>query len=364
MTTASAISRAALSLPGAAAAISAAPQRPTARSATKGAGPAGPSPKAGAAAKASGTSKVGGTAQTSVAAKSGATAKASTASKSSDTAKSSSTSKAGYAVKLPAEFAFLDDPKLSIEEKLSRFIGLMMTRSEQRLQAQMEKMAAGSSGADGGASSSGSKSSTSSSSAKSGFSLWSLAKALVPPLGLASSLLGDSTVKSLLGEVSGPVLAAAATALGMPELAPFALKLGPEVAKLVTSDTAVAAPWLDAGTASVAPAAAASGSSARPAPPSASGSKGATGTAGDGGEDGSTTGSSSGSTSTSGTAKSTSSSSSSSAKTATAEGSTSEKAQLLELQRLQDQDKELFALFSNMLKSMHDARMTAVQNIR
>ena len=346
MTTASAISRAALSLPGAAAAISAAPQRPTARSATKGAGPAGPSPKAGAAAKASGTSKVGGTAQTSVAAKSGATAKASTASKSSDTAKSSSTSKAGYAVKLPAEFAFLDDPKLSIEEKLSRFIGLMMTRSEQRLQAQMEKMAAGSSGADGGASSSGSKSSTSSSSAKSGFSLWSLAKALVPPLGLASSLLGDSTVKSLLGEVSGPVLAAAATALGMPELAPFALKLGPEVAKLITSDAAVATSWLDAGAAASSTTTAATAASGRPAPPTATGSTGTTGTAS--------------SSSTSSTAKS----SASSAKSAAAEGSTSEKAQLLELQRLQDQDKELFALFSNMLKSMHDARMTAVQNIR
>ena len=346
MTTASAISRAALSLPGAAAAISAAPQRPTARSATKGAGPAGPSPKAGAAAKASGTSKVGGTAQTSVAAKSGATAKASTASKSSATAKSSSTSKAGYAVKLPAEFAFLDDPKLSIEEKLSRFIGLMMTRSEQRLQAQMEKMAAGSSGADGGASSSGSKSSTSSSSAKSGFSLWSLAKALVPPLGLASSLLGDSTVKSLLGEVSGPVLAAAATALGMPELAPFALKLGPEVAKLVTSDTTVATPWLDAGAAASSTTTAATAASGRPAPPTATGSTGTTGTAS--------------SSSTSSTAKS----SASSAKSAAAEGSTSEKAQLLELQRLQAQDKELFALFSNMLKSMHDARMTAVQNIR
>jgi hypothetical protein len=46
------------------------------------------------------------------------------------------------------------------------------------------------------------------------------------------------------------------------------------------------------------------------------------------------------------------------------EGSTSEKAQLLELQRLQDQDKELFSLFSNMLRAMHDARMTAIQNIR
>jgi hypothetical protein len=36
----------------------------------------------------------------------------------------------------------------------------------------------------------------------------------------------------------------------------------------------------------------------------------------------------------------------------------------MELQRLQNQDQELFTLFTNMLKAMHDARMTAVQNIR
>ena len=52
------------------------------------------------------------------------------------------------------------------------------------------------------------------------------------------------------------------------------------------------------------------------------------------------------------------------AKSGSADPATSEKAQLMELQRLQDRDKELFTLFSNMLKAMHDARMTAIQNIR
>jgi hypothetical protein len=36
----------------------------------------------------------------------------------------------------------------------------------------------------------------------------------------------------------------------------------------------------------------------------------------------------------------------------------------MELQRLQDRDREMFSLFSNMLRAMHESRMTAIQNIR
>lgn len=325
MTNASPISASSAPLQQALAAVPSPRQRPAAAVASRAAaGRAPPARARAAAAKGS----------------AGAAASAAKSASASSTSKSSS-SKTGYAtVKLPAEFAFLTDPKLSIEAKLSRFIGLMMARSEQRLLEQMEKMAAGSTGAAEGTSSSSAKgaSSGSGSSSKSGFSLWSIAKALVPPLGLASELLGDSMVKSLIGQVSGPVLAAAATAIGLPALAPLALKLGPQLAKVVTSDSTAALDLLTGVLSSTA------GNAAADRPPAPTAGK---------------------ESSTSTSQKSSSSSSgSTTAKVTATEGSTSEKAQLLELQRLQDQDKELFSLFSNMLRAMHDARMTAIQNIR
>jgi hypothetical protein len=152
------------------------------------------------------------------------------------------------------------------------------------------------------------------------FSLWGLAKAVLPPLNLASQLIGDTKLKALVGQVSGPVLAAAATAIGLPQLAPLAVKYGPTLVGALTKDISLDVGALTGGTSST------------------------SGTSG-------------------GTSTSSSSTSSSTAKTASGDG-TSEKAQLMELQRLQDRDKEIFSLFSNMLKAMHDARMTCIQNLR
>jgi hypothetical protein len=287
--------------------------------------PAGsPAARAGAAAR---TAAIPGAA-IATAASAAATRKASASTKASTAKKATTASKAGYATtKVPAEFAFLKDPKLSIEEKLSRFIGLMMTKSEQDLLAQMEKMAPGSTSAAGGTGAAKPPAP-----AKKSGGIWGLAKALIPPLGLATSVLGDAKVKALVTQVSGPVLAAAATAIGLPELAPLALKLGPTVAGLVTSDGSTSAQ------ASAPPKAAALAAGAGGATAGASGAaKPAAASA--------TTGATT-------------------SKAAAAGGSTSEKAQLMELQRLQDRDNEMYTLFSNMLKAMHDARMTAIQNLR
>ena len=239
-----------------------------------------------------------------------------TAARKTTTAKASTAKATGYATTLPADYAFLRDPRLSIEEKLSRFIGLAMTKSEQDLLAQMEKMAPGSTAAGAGA--------TSSSAAKPAarkVSIWSLAKTILPPLGMASQLVGDATLKKIVQQVSGPVLAAAATAVGGPALGALASQLGPTIGGLITRDVQVDL----SGLASMV--GLGGGTSASTSAGSATaGSSGTAGAAGAGG--------------------------------------TSEKAQLMELQRLQDRDKELFSLFSNMLKAMHDSRMTCIQNLR
>ncbi len=41
-----------------------------------------------------------------------------------------------------------------------------------------------------------------------------------------------------------------------------------------------------------------------------------------------------------------------------------EQKDMLELQRLQDKQKEMFSLVSNMLRSMHDTKMAVINNLR
>lgn len=270
------------------------------------------------AARATATEKASRTAKAASAPKAPAAKKAST-SKKTTSAKSSTTKAAGYATKLPADYAFLRDPRISIEEKLSRFIGMLMAKSEQDLLRQMEKMAPGSTANAAGATGSTGGAATAKPAAKK-VSIWGLAKSILPPLGMASQLVGDAALKKLVQQLSGPVLGAAATALGGPALGALASQLGPTIGELVTRDVKVdlsglaSLVGLDAGTTASAKAAGTSATTAS--------------TAG------------------------------------AADGTASEKAQLMELQRLQDRDKELFTLFSNMLKAMHDARMTSIQNLR
>lgn len=246
------------------------------------------------------------------------------------TAKKKTTTKkaTGYATgTVPKDFAFLRDPKLTLEEKLSRFIGMMMTRSEQDLLRQMEKMAPGSAAASGGATGANPPKP-----AAKKTSLWGLAKALLPPLGMAAQLVGDSNLKKLVQQLSGPVLGAAATALGGPALGALASQVGPTIGGLITRDVKVDL----SGLASLVGLGGGAGASASAGGATAGAAAGAA-AGGAAGKAGGTTG---------------------------GEGATSEKAQLMELQRLQDRDREMFSLFSNMLRAMHESRMTAIQNIR
>jgi hypothetical protein len=243
-------------------------------------------------------------------------AKATTTAKAKTTAKKSTTS-VGYAKPKATgkEFAFLNDPTLTVEEKLFRFLKAYATQSDQALLAKMDQIRAmqqsaaskASSGTSGTSGSSGSQSSG-------GFSLWGVVKAVVPGLGIASALGGDAIVKSLVQQATGPILGAAATALGAPMLAPLALKLGPELAKLVTSDSPIGG----------------------------------------------------------GPAKAVSSGSSSAASTSTASSSTSatgstpesEQLEMMDLQRMIDKQREMFSLISNVLRSTHDTKMTIIGNTR
>jgi hypothetical protein len=76
-----------------------------------------------------------------------------------------------------------------------------------------------------------------------------VAKAVVPGLDAATKLVGEAAIKKLASQVGGPVLAAAATAAGLPQLAPLALKYGGDLAQLAFKDVggSSAAPASSAG---------------------------------------------------------------------------------------------------------------------
>ena len=113
------------------------------------------------------------------------------------------------------------------------------------------------------------------------------------------------------------MLAAAATALGMPALAPLALKAGPGLAsalldgKLGGGEVAAA---MGGPRPPAARAASSSARAARPRPRAATGKN--------------------------------------------------EQVQMMELQRLVDKQKEMFAMISNVLRAQHDTRMAIIGNVR
>jgi len=285
------------------------------------------------------------------------------------------TGKAGYAQgTLPAEYAFLRDPKLSLEEKLSRFIGVVMAKAENDLLAQMERMAGGSAAQGGSASStssttgSGGTSSAGASGAggaaapkkKKGFSIWSAVKVLMPEVGMASKVLGDAATKKLVQQLSGPVLAAAATALGMPQLAPVAMLAGKALGAVATDDARGAGAAVTAlgGMAAGALTSSVGGSGGILGTVTNAAKTGTSGTSGWG-----ATGGATGTTGSSGTAGGTGGTGAG-AKPTTSGTSRSEMADQLELQRLMERQKETFSILSNILRMNHEARMTSIQNIR
>jgi hypothetical protein len=121
------------------------------------------------------------------------------------------------------------------------------------------------------------------------------------PLGAMLDALKIPGVKAVVGKIGGPVLAAAASALGFPAAAPLLLKYGPTLVDAVAGASSAA------GKAS-------------------SGSSGSTGTSGS--------------------------------------KDAERQSVMLELQRLQEKQKEMFGLVSNVLRANHDARMVAINNIR
>jgi hypothetical protein len=170
-----------------------------------------------------------------------------------------------------------------------------------KMDKDIEKKMREASGTDG-------KPATSSSSSSSGITgalgkLAGIAKDVFPA-GAVATALQNPLVRNVVSKIAGPALAAAASAAGFPELAPLALQYGPSLVS-----------------------AAAGASTALDAAPVTSGS-------------------------------------STSAK---ADGSTPDRQtqlKLMEIQRLMDQQKEMFSLVSNMLRSRHELRMGVIQNTR
>jgi hypothetical protein len=198
--------------------------------------------------------------------------------------------------------SFLSDPKLSIEEKLMRLLAHLNGKWEKEMEAKMKQLA----GEDGTASStSASRSSSSASSKKKGGLLATIASAVSGTAGGGAvgaflDALKIPGVKTVLGKIGGPVLAAAASALGFPAAAPLLLKYGPVLVDAAAKGASAASP-------------------------------------------------SSGGAGTSGTK---------------ALGDGDRQKITLEIQRLQEKQKEMFGLVSNVVRSNHETRMVAINNIR
>ena len=273
---------------------------------------------------------------------SAAKAKASSTSKSS-TKKTTAKKTTSSTTSASRELAFLDDKHLSIEEKLFQFMALMTKKNDQELvnamkQYEAKKTAASQSSSTASKTSSASASKLSSSPENGGSS--SEQKSLLSPdgggglfgfLGDALGGIGEAIVggaETLAKDLGGPALASVATAVGMPFLAPVALKIGGDLGAGLVD-----------GLASMA------GLSAKPASRSSSSAA------------------KSGSTS-SGTKSSTKSSGASSTTAAADAEEFDEKLEMLKLQRLVEKQNAMFSALTNAMKAMHDMQMTAVQNIR
>lgn len=219
------------------------------------------------------------------------------------TTSKTSTSKAGTSAGDP--LSFLKDPKLSIEEKLLRLLSFLNEKWEKEMQQKMDQIAAG----EGTAKSSAKKSSSSKKSGGLLGGLGGVIKSALGPAGIALEALKIPAVRTFLSKIGGPVLAAGATALGFPQVAPLLLKHGPKIIELA------------AGVASSL--------------------------------DGAGEKSSSGSGSTTTT------------KASGEKLSDAERQRLtLEIQRIYEKQKEMFTLVSNILRVGHDTRMSIVNNVR
>lgn len=227
-------------------------------------------------------------------------AKSTTTKKTSTTKKKPTGSTSKPPTTKPGEFDFLKDKSLSPEDRLFRLLALMSKKYDSALDKKLaeikeksdKKKAEASKKSSGGLFGGLLK------------AAGSVVKAAVPFAGVAGKLLGDKALSSLLQQVSGPVLAAGVSALGMPQLAPIVMQLGPQLAAAL---------------------------------PEAAKEFGLT-------EDSSAT-----------------TSSSSSATNGEVEFDPMDQA---EMQRLMEKQKQMFSTVSNVLKAMHDTKMSIIGNIR
>lgn len=232
-----------------------------------------------------------------------ATASTSKASGSTSKARSTTSRKAG-----PLDF--LDDPKLSVEEKLLRLLAHLNDRWNKDLDKKMKELKGTEKTTSGGSSGGSSARSGASGLLKKAVGFVSVA---MPALGVTLEALKIPAVRSALSSLAGPALAAAATALGQPALAPVALKLGPTLVDLAAG----AASSLDEA----------------------------------GGKEGGGPAASTPRTTTK--------------ETANALGSDRDaQLKLMEIQRILDQQKEMFSLVSNLLRTTHETRLALIQNVR
>jgi hypothetical protein len=194
--------------------------------------------------------------------------------------------------------AFLKDPRLSVEEKLARLMIQLSDKYERQLEEKLRQFADLESG----------KATPSASTAKKGSwgALGALGDGISALLGKAGAKAGGGTssltgalLPKLATQLTGPVLAGAATVLGMPALAPAILKAGPAIGGVLASLTGGAAPK---------PKATGTPASSTPAP--------------------------------------------------------SEKQLMTEIQILQEKQREMFTLVSNILRSQHDTKMAVISNVR
>jgi hypothetical protein len=231
--------------------------------------------------------------------------------------------KAGAGTKAGGEWSFLSDPALSIEEKLSRFMIAVQKKLDTELTDKMDDYKA--KYGEGG---------TETKKEDGGF-FGGLLSSILPGIGggggIFDSLFGG--LEGMLGDAlksfGGPLLAALASAVGLPMLAPAAMKIGESLGGALSGALK--------------------------------------GTTGKGGSSGTKTGSTSKSTSTAkspSTAKSTPTAKSGTTTQKGEAGSPDERLEMLEIQRLVEKQNQLFTLVSNLMKGMHETTMVAVQNVR
>ena len=128
-----------------------------------------------------------------------------------------STSAAEARATVTSPLDFLRDSRLSAEEKLVLLLAQQQKDVEKEIDAVLKKAEAKSA------------QKTSGGSVLKKLNLMDVAKKMIPGLGLLDSALGSGAIAKAIVQLSGPVLAAGATAFGMPHLAPFALSAGPEI---------------------------------------------------------------------------------------------------------------------------------------